>query len=464
MLSLSTRILFLILALVAGRNTLATPAERLAEAVRFQTISYQERSAIDYGEFERLHQYLRSSFPRVFSQLEVETVNDYSLVLTWPGSEPDLPPVLFAGHTDVVPIEPGTEDDWDHPPFAGVIADGRIYGRGTLDDKVGVMADLEAAEQLLAEGFSPRRTIVFAFGHDEEISGRDGAGAIATLLGERGLHFDWMVDEGGMLVADNPLLSDQLIAMVNIAEKGYLTLTLVATGEGGHSSNPPQTSTIGRLAAALERIEANPFPPRLVPPVVAMLEAMAPHVGQPQRIIFENLWLTGGLVAGQMADDRSTIPFVRTTTALTMINAGLKENVVPQRAEAKVNFRLLPGDTTEGVVDYIRDLIDDPLIEVSYDQWTNVPPVASVDSSGYLVINSAVEAVYPEAIVVPSLLVATTDTRNYIGLVDNIYRFNGTRLTMSQTTSIHGTNEWVGVDSYNKAVEVARHLLLLGGR
>jgi len=452
-----------LLLLVASRSALATPVERLGEAIRFQTVSYQDRSAIDYVEFERLQQYLRSTFVRVFSQLEVETVNDHSLILTWQGREPALPPVLFTAHMDVVPVEPGTEDDWDYPPFAGVVADGRIYGRGTLDDKVGLMGDLEAVEQLLAEGFTPQRTIVLAFGHDEEISGRDGASAIAARLSERGLHFDWMVDEGGMLLSDNPLLPKQLTAMINIAEKGYLTLTLVASGEGGHSSNPPAISTIGRLAAALERIEANPFPPRLVAPVAAMLEAMAPHVEQPERMVFENLWLTDWLVARQMAQARSTNPYVRTTTALTMFNAGMKENVVPQRAEAKVNFRLLPGDTAEGVVAYITELIDDPQIEISYDQWMHVPPVATIDGSGYTAIKAAVEAVYPDALVVPSLLVATTDTRHYIDLVDNQYRFHGVQLSITQATSIHGTNEWITVDSYLKSIEVARHMLMLGG-
>ena len=185
----------------------ASPAERLGSAVRFKTISYQDHDQIDYREFAAFHQFMRDSFPRVFAALEVETINGYSLLLRWPGSDGALSPVLFTAHMDVVPVEPGTEQDWQHPAFDGVVADGRIYGRGTLDDKVGVMGLLEAAEQLLAAGFSPTRTVCFAFGHDEEISGRQGATAIAARMRELGLHFSWMVDEGGMLVADNPLLA-----------------------------------------------------------------------------------------------------------------------------------------------------------------------------------------------------------------------------------------------------------------
>ncbi len=191
---------------------------------------------------------------------------------------------------------------------------------------------------------------------------------------ELGLHFAWMVDEGGMLVSDNPLLAGKTMAMVNIAEKGYLTLILQTTGEGGHSSNPPVVSTIGRLANAVARIEAEPFPPRLVAPVEAMLEALAPEMEQPERMVFENLWLTGPLVARNMAGARTTAPFVRTTTALTMFNAGVKENVVPQRAEARINFRLLPGDSPDMVVARIRELVDDPLVEISYEQWDEMPP------------------------------------------------------------------------------------------
>ena len=384
--------------------------------------------------------------------------------MRWPGSDAALPPVLFTAHMDVVPVEPGTEQDWQHPAFAGVVADGRIYGRGTLDDKVGLIGLLEATEQLLAERFAPTRTIYFAFGHDEEISGGNGAGAIAATMRERGLHFAWMVDEGGMLLADSPLLTGKTMAMVNIAEKGYLTLTLQTTGDGGHSSNPPEVSTIGRLSNALARIEANPFPPRIEAPVAAMLETLAPHLDQPERIVFENLWLTGGFVARQMAQNRTTTPFVRTTTALTMFNAGVKENVVPQRAEARVNFRLLPSDTPEMVVAYIADVVDDPQVEISYEQWNKLPAVADSVGSGFAVIKAAVASVYPEAVVVPSLLVATTDTRHYVDLVDNQYRFHGVKVATSQATSVHGTDEYVDVSSFEKSIEVARKMIELGAR
>jgi carboxypeptidase PM20D1 len=326
------------------------------------------------------------------------------------------------------------------------------------------MSVLEAAEQLLAEGFRPRRGIVMAFGHDEEISGMYGAALIAERMKELGLHFQWMVDEGGMILADSPMLPGKSVAMINVAEKGYMTLTLVVTGEGGHSSNPPQVSTIGRLSNALARIEANPFPPRLVGPVEAMFESLAPHVGQPERFVFENLWLTAPLVARNMADQRLTLPFVKTTTALTMFNAGVKENVVPQRAEAKVNFRLLPGDTPDSVLERIEEIVDDPQVDISYQRWQNIPPVSDHEGPGFAAISEAVRVVYPEAVVVPSLLVATTDTRHYIDLADDQYRFHGMLLESTQASSVHGSNEYIAIDSYLNTIAIARHAMRLGAR
>jgi carboxypeptidase PM20D1 len=443
--------------------TLASdPAGRLAEAVRYRTISYQDRSLVDYEQFRLFNAFLRESFPRVFGTLEVEAVNEHSLLMHWPGSDPGLAPILFTAHSDVVPIEPGTADDWPHPPFAGVVADGAIYGRGTLDDKQGVLGLLEAVASLLQDGFQPRRSIVLAFGHDEEIGGEDGAAALAARMREKGWHFQWMVDEGGLIISDNPLLPGRKMAMINVAEKGYITLTLTATGEGGHSSQPPRISTIGRLAAALDRLENNPFPPQLPVPVVAMLEGIAPYMDQPERFIFDNLWLTKSLVAGRMAEDRLTNSFVRTTTALTMINAGVKENVVPQQAEAKVNFRLLPGDTPEELMERVRVLIDDPEIQISASEWNNIPPVSDHEGPGFGAIAAAVETVYPDAVVVPSLLTATTDTRHYVDVADDLYRFHGMVIKSAQATGVHGTAEYIGVDSYLGSIEVARHMLMKG--
>jgi len=462
MIKLSNRLgLALLLVIPAALGN--TPAENLAEAVRFKTISFQDRTQIDYQQFDALNAFLIKTYPRVFSQLQVESVSGYSWLIRWPGTDESLSPILFTAHTDVVPVEPGTEADWSHPAFDGVVADDRVYGRGTLDDKQGVISLLEAAEQLLAEGYQPAREIVFAFGHDEEISGLQGAGVIAQRMKALGLEFDWMVDEGGLVLSDSPVLPGKSLAMINVAEKGYLTLTLTAQGAGGHSSSPPRVSTIGRLSNALAKIEANPFAPKLEEPVRTFLETLAPHVDQPNQFLFNNLWLTDWLVASQMAKETLTQPMVRTTTALTMFNAGVKENVIPQRAEAKVNFRLLPNDTPEAVIAAIEAIIDDPNITVSHDRWNQRPGIADMQGSGFEIISAAILSVYPEAVVVPSLLQATTDTRHYVGLARNQYRFHGTQMKPEQTGSIHGTDEYISIASLEKTVAVAVAMLRLGG-
>ncbi len=441
----------------------AGPADRLAGAVRFRTVSYQDLARVDYDQFRQFNDFLRATYPRVFAELQVDVVNDYSLMLTWPGSDPGAGAILFTAHSDVVPVEPGTEGDWQHPAFAGVIDDGVVYGRGTLDDKVGVISLLEAVGSLLADDFRPRRTIVLAFGHDEEVGGQEGAAGLAELMRQRGLHFDWMVDEGGLIITGSPLLPSRPLAMINVAEKGYLTLILEVAGEGGHSSQPPKESTIGRLARAVAKIEDNPFPTQLVPPVDAMLAALAPYSDQPRRSLLANLWLTAPLVAGQMGEDRLSNPLVRTTTALTMFNAGIKENVVPQRAEARVNFRLLPGHTPEQVVAHIREVVDDPQVSIRHEQWHNVPPVADHRGDGFRAIAAAIAEVYPQAVVVPSLLMATTDTRHYIGLAGDQYRFHGMLIPGADTGTIHGSNERIAVESFENTVRIAELMMRNGG-
>lgn len=464
----SRSVLGMLIALFSGFAPLALAgpaADNLAAAVRFPTVSHQDRTKMDIDAFLGLQQFLRTTYPLVFSQLEVDVVNKYSLLLTWPGQDNSLPPVLFIAHMDVVPVEPGTEADWTHPAFDGVIDNGVIYGRGTLDDKVGVISLLEATERLLSQGFKPQRKIVFGFGHDEEIGGTQGAGAIGNILRERGLHFEWMVDEGGLITSDNPMLPGRPVPMIGVAEKQYLSLRLTTNGEGGHSSRPPPQTTIGQLAAAVVAVENNPFPAKLVPPIDAMIERMAPYVDFPQSFLFSNLWLTSGLIANYMADDMATSSFVRTTTALTIFNAGVKENVIPQQANATINFRLLPGDTPDMVVEHARRVIDDSGVDIQMVPWQGKSSgVADTAGGGYDLIEKAALASYDDAVAMPYMLPATTDTRHYVDLADNHYRFHGMLVDMAQTSQIHGTNEQLSVESFEIAVDIAHSMLTMAGQ
>ena len=434
--------------------------EHLAQAIRFETVSHQQLEKIDYSAFSNFKSFLRLTYPEVFSNLVIQEVSQHSLLIQWEGANKQLKPVLFEAHYDVVPIEDGTIQDWKHPPFSGVIEDGYLWGRGSLDDKVSVIASLEAMEQLLKEGYTPERTLIFAFGHDEEIGGKNGAHKMAEYLNKKNIELEYVIGEGGLIINGHPLLPDSTVAMIALAEKSYLTLTLRSKGEGGHSSAPSQNSAVIRMAKAVSALDDNPFEAKLVSPVSEMLEAFAPHVGGVKGFLFKNQWLSEPLLISKLSEERMSNPLVRTTTAITMFNSGVKENVVSQQAQAKVNFRLLPGDTVEQVVMRVRDIIQDDSIEIITDSWGESPPVANMQDEGYRRIQESIEGELPNIIVTPGLLMATTDTRHYADLTKNIYRFHPFTLDIDDSKTIHSTNEKVSLSAVVNAVAISRRLLV----
>ncbi len=432
-------------------------AVRLAGAIRFETVSHQDPGRVDRDAFSALHGYLEETFPRVHAALSKEVVGELSLLYTWPGSEPSAKPVLLAAHLDVVPVLAGTESDWTHPPYAGVIDAGRIWGRGTLDNKSGVTGILEAVDLLLAEGFVPRRTVYLAFGHDEEIGGHQGAARIAELLVSRGVELACVLDEGGFLTRGVLPGFDATIAVVGIAEKGYLSLELSAEAAGGHSSKPPRSTAVGVLARAIARLEADPFPARLDGATEALFDHAGPTLPFARRLVFANLWLFRPLVSRALQASPATDAMIRTTTAATMISGSEKENVLPIRANAVVNFRILPGDTTESVTERVIRVIDDPRVMVRPRANRNDPsPVSSLESPFYQLLERSIHEVSPEddLIVAPYLLIAQTDSRHFIPLSDAVYRFLGARVTGEELDGFHGTDESIAVSEYARAIKI----------
>ena len=340
-------------------------ARHLAEAIRFPTVSYEDPAQRDDAAFAGLHEWLAATYPRVHQALVREAVGGKSLLYTWAGRDPALPPLVLMGHLDVVPVDPGTEGGWTHPPFAGVVADGFVWGRGALDDKCSVVSVLEAVEALLGEGFTPARTVYLAFGHDEELGGREGAKVIAQTLEARGTKRPALVvDEGGM-VADGMLPGvEGPVALVGIAEKGFVSLELSVRAEGGHSSRPPRETGIGIVARAITRLEEQPFPAHLDRPTRRMLQAIAPRLAFPYRVGLANLWLFEPLVLRGLTASPETAAMVRTTTAPTIFHAGVKENVLPIQVRAIVNFRIRPGETRETVAAHVKEIVADPRVEV----------------------------------------------------------------------------------------------------
>lgn len=430
-------------------------AGRLATIIGFPTVSHSSREDFHPRPFIALRQFIETGYPHMHRDLEREIVNGYSLLYTWPGSDTSLAPVLLTGHMDVVPVEPGTEGRWEHPPFAGVIDGGYVWGRGAMDDKASVTSIFEAVEILLDQGFEPARTIYFAFGHDEEVGGDEGALKVAELLGERGVHFEFVLDEG-MAIRQGILPGFNMpVAAVSVAEKGYVTLELTAHGDGGHSARPPRLTAIGALARAISSLEANRLAPSLDGPTGAMFSYLASEMPFTQRMMVANQWLFGGLLTSSLAASRSTNPMVRTTTAATMINAGIKDNVLPTTATALVNFRVRPGETGREVITHAREVIRDAAVEIDFYEGsvTDPSPVASIDGIGFRAVERAVRTIYPEVLVSPGLTLGATDSRHYIPVADNVYRFVPIWFTRNDVGRVHGTNERLSVDNLEKIIK-----------
>jgi carboxypeptidase PM20D1 len=429
---------------------------RLAGALQFRTISYDE-SASPSGpsgtEFTRFHEYLRTRFPRLHARLKREITNGYSLLYTWQGSDTSLAPILLMAHQDVVPVE--AESTWTYPPFAGRVADGYAWGRGALDDKGNLMAILEAVERLVADGVTPRRTIYLAFGHDEEVGGRNGAARTAALLAARGVRLQYVLDEGGAITTGLVPGIASPVALVGIAEKGYVSLELTAHAQGGHSSMPPPAGTaIGILGEALTELEEDQMPRRISGATAAMLDYIGPEMAFSRRVALGNRWLLSGVIVSQFGATPSGNAMLRTTTAPTILSAGVKDNVLPSSARAVVNFRILPGDSIAGVVAHATEAIDDPrvTIRVIPESAVEPSPVSPDSSESFLAMERTLRQVAPGVIVTPWLVVGGTDSRHFDKLTANVYRSGALALTSADLERIHGTNERVAISDYARNI------------
>ncbi len=435
--------------------------ERLARVIRFKTISYQDRERVDAAEFLNLHEYLERAFPRVHAALVKEIVGDYSLLYTWQGTSPELKAILLIGHMDVVPVEPGTESEWTHPPFEGKVADEFIWGRGALDMKQTIMAYLESVEWLLEGGFQPRRTVYLALHHDEEISGLNGALKIAELLKRRSVRLEFTLDEGSAILHGIVPGVQKPAALVALAEKGYLTLELTAKGEGGHSSNPPPSTAVGRLGRALHRLETRQMPAELRFPASGIFDNLASEMPLLMRAIVANRWLFEPLLLSRLERTPATNAIIRTTTAPTMLHrAGVKENVLPIEAKAVVNFRLLPGDTIDQVVEHVRTTIDDADVAIrKVGNPREASPVSGNDSSSFVALHKTIRQVFPDVVVAPSLVIGGTDSKHYVAVADSSYRFLPIRLTSEDLKRIHGSDERIAVTDYIESIRFYVQLL-----
>ena len=444
-------------ALVPAKND-SLLADHLAGAIRIRTASYQD-STPRQAALAELRAYLARIFPRTHAALRVELVGDGSLLFTWNGTDTALEPIVMMAHLDVVPVEPGSERLWTHPPFSGDIADGFIWGRGALDDKVGVLSLLEAVEELVGEGVRPRRTVFLAFGADEEIAGH-GATDIIAVLRSRGVHPLVAIDEGSAVVHGVMPGTSRPVGLIGVSEKGFASVELTVQGTGGHSSMPPAQTAVGVLAHAIDRLEMHPMPARLSEPTAAMFDLVSRDMTLPYRAVMQNLWLTRPLLLRMLSRSPATNATIRTTTAPTVIQGSPKDNVLPLRARAIVNFRMIPGDTPETVLQQVRTTVDDRRVAIALNGTPTPPsPVSSTTSASYVILASAIRSLQPDAIVAPSLVVGATDSRHYAGYARDVYRFLPVPIGPDDLERIHGKNERVGVKDYARAVAFMTKLI-----
>ncbi len=442
--------------------------ERFAQSLRIVTISWQEAEKFDSAAFDAFHVHLQTSFPLVDSLIERKVISDYSLLYIWKGSNPSLKPALFMAHQDVVPIDPLSINDWRHPPFDGVVDSGFVFGRGTIDIKSQLIGLLEAAEMLLQDGFQPQRTILFAFGHDEELGGYHGAREIAAYLKANNLHPEFIMDEGGAVLHGTvPGIPDDVpVAIIGIAEKGYVSFELTVEDAGGHSSMPPKNSAIGILSSAITKIENNPYPLELDGAGGLIFDFVGPEMTFPLNMFFANKWLFAPLIKKELNAKNSTRATMHTTTAVTVFHSGEKENVLPVKAKAIVNHRLMPGVNLELAQRRLQQVIADERVKVAVAERHEVneaTPVSDVTDTNFLLLQKTIAQIFPDAIAAPYLDVGGTDCKHYVELTNNIYRFQPSRLHDSDLKRIHGTDERLSVDSYKESVNFFRQIILNAG-
>jgi carboxypeptidase PM20D1 len=438
-------------------------ARHLSQAVQIQTVSHQDPADDQPAEWEKLHAFLQATYPAVHAVMRREIVAKNTLVYTWPGSDPSLAPVVLMAHQDVVPVSPGTEADWKYPPFSGAIAEGAVWGRGSIDDKGCLIPIFEGLEALARQGFRPRRTLIIVSGEDEEVRG-DGARAAEALLAARGIKAQFVVDEGQAVIDDNPVTGGRL-ALIGLAEKGYATLRVTAKAQGGHSSAPPADGGgVVTLAKAVTEIQGHAFPMAFRGPGAAMLQALAPKAPFKVRMAVANTWLFGPMIVKQVAATPSGAALLHTTIAPTMLQGSPKENVLPQAATAWINYRIAPGDTSAEVLAKAKAAAG--ALPVTF-AWENAPaepsPVSSTNSEGWKVLAAVAQAA-TGAPVAPGLVTAGTDSRYLQPVAQDVYRFQPMDFRQSGIEMIHGTNEHMTLANLKQAVEFYARLAATAAR
>ena len=427
----------------------AGAAERLAQLVRFPTVSSYDEAEFDEAVFEAFRQKLRELYPRVHAACPPVRIGHTGLLFHWQGKSAEEPAVLMA-HYDVVPVN---AEKWKHPPFCGEVFEGELWGRGTLDTKITLLGVLEAAERLMGEGFVPQRDIYFSFAGDEEVAG-PSTPAIVAYLKEKGIRPAMVVDEGGAVVDGVFPGVTKPIAVVGIGEKGMMNVQLTARAAGGHASTPNIPSTVGMLCRAVADCEKHQFPAALTEPVRMLLRKVGPHAPFALRMVVANLWLFGPLLTALSAKLGGELnAMMRTTMAFTTLEGSPQINVLPGEAAAGVNLRLINLDTPESAEARLRRVIHNDNVEVRTLHAQSASPYAASEGAHWDKLAKAVGDTWQGCIVSPYLMLACSDSRHYSEICRDVYKFSAMALSKEQRGLIHNNDERIPVSEIAKTVE-----------
>ena len=416
---------------------------KLQPLVRIPTVSHIAPGQRDEAPFVAFTEELARQFPLLHEHLELTRIPGHALLFRWPGASADRPVVLMA-HIDVVPVDEAAP--WQHPAFEARIVDAQLWGRGTLDDKACLVGIAEAVERLLERGFRPAQDIWLSFGSTEEISGDTARLAVAELR-SRGVEPWFVLDEGGAVAADAfPWITPPL-AVVGVSEKGTTTLELRVDGRGGHASTPVRMDATARLARAIVRLDASPFPASIPEPTLEMLRRIAPHAPLPLRALFGHATrLRPALTRVLVAAGPEPAALTRTTVAVTTLSGSPAHNVIASTARAGVNVRVLVGDTVASVVAHVTKAIHDKRVTISVVEAGEAAPVSPVDDDAFRLLESTIAEVFPDAVPTPYVMMAATDSRFFTAICPRVYRFAPFRMTKAQRQAIHSYDEHIGID------------------
>lgn len=421
----------------------------LAEMIRCKTISHFDASEDDASEFSKFEKLLPKLFPNVFEKCLFEKVGERGILIRWKGANSDNPSV-FMSHYDVVNVE---QHDWSKPAFDGIIEDGVLWGRGTLDTKGTLNGILQAAEALIIDGFVPKNDVYFAFGGNEEVNG-DGSQGIVKLFKERGITPGLVLDEGGAVCRGVfPGVKDP-IALIGIAEKGHVNIEYTVKGGGGHSSSPKAGGPVARLSSACLKAEKSSFKYTVSKPTAELFNTAGRHSSFLYRLIFANQWCFGpvlSLYAKLCGGEFNAI--VRTTTAFTQMRGSKGANVIPAHASMVSNHRIMPGETVDSVVKHITRAVNDDKVQISVISGCNPSVVSRTDCEAYERVRSSVAETWTDAIVSPYLMVACSDSRHWGEISDKVYRFSAMALSKEERGMIHGNDERIPLETISRTVE-----------